>query len=273
MVGLLRAGRGVRAVSFPQRPSSIHRACSLLTRYRCCAALLLAHCCLPWLHAQSSPRYLLEETSVRSGMESGFEAAQKDYCAAVVRGGAPECIVFSPTTFSPGGEYLTLIGFGSFSHYDEGTYTSKGLTPEQASKLRERREPAIAANRESGLALLPDVSYQTPATAPLMLITDLTIAPGTLPELLRYLRLVEIPAAHSEAIASFQLYQVVAGGATNRFLLMRGMKSFAQMDRVPPFGDSLENESDHASRQTIVGCVLQVRSTIMRQRTGIGSVR
>ena len=36
---------------------------------------------------------------------------------------------------------FTLLRFSSFRHYDEGTYTSKGLTPEQAAELENRRGP------------------------------------------------------------------------------------------------------------------------------------
>src|ERR1700688_4568528 len=89
-----------------------------------CAIVLLSMCLAG---SAQSKRYLLEETTVRGGMEAQFEVGQKDYCAAVVRGGAPSCLVLSPTTFSPGNRYLTLLAFGSFAHYDEGTYTSKGL--------------------------------------------------------------------------------------------------------------------------------------------------
>ena len=228
------------------------------------ASILSAHLC-----AQQPQHYLLEETTIRSGTQATFEAAQKDYCSAVVRGGAPACIVFSPTTFSASGEYFTLIAFSSFAHYDEGTYTSKGLTPAQAAALRERREPAIASNIESGIALIPDVSYRSSAPAPLALITDLTIAPGTLPQLLRYLRSVEIPAARASGLASLDLYQVVAGGATTRFLLIRGLDTFAEMDKLRPFGEASERRSGLAP--TITGCVLQVRTTIMRMRSDLGA--
>src|SRR5580700_9282772 len=69
---------------------------------------------------QRVENFLLEETTVRSGMGGQFEAAQKDYCAAVVRGGAPACLVFSTATFGQSGLYFTLLPFDSFVHYDQG---------------------------------------------------------------------------------------------------------------------------------------------------------
>ena len=71
------------------------------------ALFFLALCSTP-VHAQQ--RYLLEETTAARG-KAAFEAAQKDYCAAVLRCGAPQCLVFSPTTLSPGGLFFTLLRF------------------------------------------------------------------------------------------------------------------------------------------------------------------
>ncbi|MGI4830127.1 MAG: hypothetical protein ACRYFU_18285 [Janthinobacterium lividum] len=176
------------------------------------------------------------------------------------RGGAPACLLFLPTTFSPFGEYLTLLQFGSFGHYDEGTYTSKGQTPEQAADMRKRREPTIAANREAALSLHPEVSYLSPEPGALVQVIDITIRPGTLAKLLHYVRSVELPQAHSARLLSSELYQVVAGATTNRFLLLRRVRKFADLDRLAPFGD-LPGSAGSAS---ILDCVITSRTSIMR---------
>lgn len=226
---------------------------------------LFALCSTAAVHAQQ--RYLLEETTAATGKAAAFEAAQKDYCAAVLRGGAPECLVFGPTTFSPGNLFFTLLRFSSFRHYDEGTYTSKGLTPAQTAELNSRRGPTIADNRESALTLHDEVSYTSSDPGNLVIVTDFTIRPGTLPTLLAYLRKVELPEAHRAGLLSSELYQVVAGGDTNRFLLFRRMERFAQLDQVAPFGDSVP-QSAAAGSASIVNCVVSNRTTVMRtQRT------
>ena len=216
-------------------------------------------------------RFLLEETYAAKGKTDAFEAAQKDYCAAVVRGGAPECLIFSPTTFSPGGEYLTLLRFSSFSHYDEGTYTSRGLAPEQATELKARRGPTIGSNHESALSLHAEVSYTSADPGDLVLIVDLTILPGTLPRLLSYLRTVALPEAHRAGLLSSELYQVVAGAETNRFLLLRRMKRFQDLDRIAPFGDT--PASGNGRQASLLGCVTANRTTVMRVRMDLGASR
>jgi hypothetical protein len=63
---------------------------------------LLALATIPALSqtAQSkTSNALLEETLIQSGTASQFEPAHKDYCTAVVKGGAPACLVFSTATF------------------------------------------------------------------------------------------------------------------------------------------------------------------------------
>ena len=73
---------------------------SNLIRLRRSAVLLAVFVCGVDACLAQQPHFLLEETTAANGKTTAFETAQKDYCAAVVRGGAPECLVFSPTTFS-----------------------------------------------------------------------------------------------------------------------------------------------------------------------------
>jgi hypothetical protein len=240
----------------PARPGFRHCAATIFGR-----VFFLALCSTP-VHAQQ--RYLLEETTAANGKAAVFEAAQKDYCAAVLRGGAPQCLVFSPTTFSPGDLFFTLLRFSSFRHYDEGTYTSKGLTPEQAAELESRRRPTVTGNRESALTLHEEVSYSSSDPGNLVIVTDFTIRPGTLPTLLVYLRKVELPEAHRAGLLSSELYQVVAGGETNRFLLFRRIERFAQLDQIAPFGDTLPQSATASA--SIANCVLSNRTTVMLTR-------
>jgi hypothetical protein len=243
-------------IGFRRCRSSVLPVLFLATLLRCPAAM-------------AQQRFLLEETYAAKGKTEAFEVAQKDYCAAVVRGGAPECLIFSPTTFSPGGEYLTLLRFSSFSHYDEGTYTSRGLAPQQAAELKERRGPTIGSNRESALSLDAQVSYTSADPGALVQIVDLTIQPGTLPRLLTYLRTVALPEAHRAGLLSSELYQVVAGAETNRFLLIRRMKHFQDLDRVAPFGDT--PGFTQGAQASILGCVTSNRTTVMRVRMDLGA--
>ena len=225
--------------------------------------------CVPTLAAQQK-HFLIEETTASRSKTAQFEQAQKDYCAAVVRGGAPECLVFSPTTFSPQSFYLTLLAFGSFGHYDQGTYTSKGLTPEQAKELSERRSPTVASNVESAIALVPEVSYTSIKPGSLALITDIEMTPGSFPALVSYMRRVELPAAHQNQLLSCELYQVVAGGDTNRFILVRRLDTFEQLDGITPFGNrvgSLKNLSGAFPTSPI----RMVHTTVMRVRADLSA--
>lgn len=211
--------------------------------------------------ALSQRRYLLEETRIDPGKAQSFPQAQDDYCAGVLRGGAPECIVLAPTVFSPPNLFFTLLRFSSFEHYDEGTYTSRGMTPQQAADLRSRREPAIRENTEMAIELHEQVSFTSPGPGALVRIVEFTIRPGTLPQLYRYVRGVELPAAHKAGMRSSELYQVVAGGETNRFLLLQRFDRFTQLDAVAPFGDIAAPSGTPGS---IDGCVQSTRTIVMR---------
>jgi hypothetical protein len=230
--------------------------------------LLVCFGCALRCEAQQS-YYLMEETAAQEHTSDRFEVAEKDYCAAVVRGGAPACLVFSPTTFSPHDQYLMLLSFGSFGHYDKGTYTSKGLTPEQASELSARRNPMVRANEESGIKLHAELSYLSDDPGALALVSDVEIRPGTLAALSSYIQRVEIPAAHAAGLLSFELYQVVAGGDTNRYLLIRRFRTFKQLDGVLPFGDGAMARSK--AGESAAKSVDRVRTTVMRVRADLSA--
>ena len=153
---------------------------------------------------------------------------------------------------------MTLLAFGSFAHYDEGTYTSKGLTPDQAKELSARRSPTVEANAESAISLLPQVSYAAAAPGELVLVTEIEIVPGSRASLLKYMKDVELPAAHAQGFLSCELYQVVAGGDTARFLLLRRFNKFSQLDRVVPFADAASVPGIQHTQTT----VLRVRSDL-----------
>jgi len=78
-------------------------------------ALLTLTASLAAAQTPTTPQHaLLEETQIHSGMSGQFESAQKEYCAAVVRGGAPACRVPHPTPATKGS------GAPSFAHFAKG---------------------------------------------------------------------------------------------------------------------------------------------------------
>jgi hypothetical protein len=210
-------------------------------------------------------RFLLEETTVRSGMEAQFEAGQKDYCAAVVRGGAPACLVLASTTFSPGNRYLTLLAFGSFAHYDEGTYTSKGLTQEQAKELSSRRTPTVAANVESALEPRLSMGEQSSGVPPLVLITEVHLAPG------RSAAFVKLLQASRGKGVDFEMYQTVAGGDPDRLFLLQHLHRFAELDVADPIRAAIPAAKRERFDSVWARCVLSRSITVMRYRSDLSA--
>lgn len=204
-------------------------------------------------------------------MTSQFETAQRDYCAAVVRGGARSCLVFSPSTFSPSGRYLILLPFGSFSHYDEGTYTSKGLTPEQAQELSSRRTPTIAANHESAIEYEADDSFTGADTGALLLITEVRVNPGTGGLFLKLVRDFELPAARKAGVLSFEVYRTVVGESPDRFFIVRRLRNFAELDQIDSIRASMPVPRRYAYDAMLSKCAKSVEISVMRSRPDLGA--
>jgi hypothetical protein len=231
-------------------------------------AIVLLNMCLAC--SAQEKHYLLEETTVKGGMEAQFEVSQKDYCAAVVRGGAPSCLVLSPTTFSPGNRYLTLLSFGSFSHYDEGTYTSKGLTPEQAKELSSRRGPTIASNEESAIELELASGEKRSGFTAIVLLTEVHLAAGRTAAFVKLLHDAETQASGGE-VADFEVYQTVAGGDTNRVFILRHLHRFAELDVSDPIRAAIPPAKRALFDDAFAKCVLSTSVTVMRYRTDLST--
>jgi hypothetical protein len=217
---------------------------------------------------------LLEETIIHSGTGGQFESAQKEYCAAVVKGGAPACLIFSTATFGRSDRYFTLLPFGSFIHYDQGKYTDKGLTPEEAKALSARRVPPIASNHESAIALHRDLSVMPTVSNveyPINHFTEYSVRPGSLPTFLKVIHDYALPAARKAGLLEFEVFTTSVGESPDRVLIVTRLKNFAQLDQP----DSLESQMSSHEREMwteAISKLVEHRDTwIMRYRADLST--
>lgn len=197
------------------------------------AVTFFAFAALPAFGQTAAPlnNFLMEDTIIHSGMGGQFEAAQRDYCAAVVKGGAPACLIFSTATFGQSDRYLTLLPFASFIHYDQGKYTDKGLTAAEAKALSARRTPPIASNHESAIFLHSDLSFLAPNVGkPLNFVVEYHLRPGSLNAFLDYVKSTMLPAARNSGAAAFEVFTTTIGENTDRVLVVTRMDNFATLD-------------------------------------------
>ena len=220
--------------------------------------------------AQAPMNALLEETGIHPGMGGQFEAAQKEYCAAVVKGGAPACLIFSTATFGQSDRYFTLLPFASFIHYDQGKYTEKGLTPEEAKALSARRIPPIASNHESAIALHPELSILptvTNAEYPINLFTEYRVRPGALAGFLKAIHGELLPAAKKAGLLEFEVFTTTVGESPDRVLIVTRLKNYAQLDQPDPVGLSFS-----WSTRALIGQMVEHTDTwIMRYRADLST--
>ena len=219
--------------------------------------------------AQAPMNALLEETHIHSGMGGQFEAAQKDYCAAVVKGGAPACLVFSTATFGQSDRYFTVLPFASFIHYDQGKYTDKGLTPEEAKALSARRVPPIAANHESANVLHPELSILptvTNAEYPINHFTEYRLRPGARKDFLALVQKSLLPAAKKAGLLEFEVFTTTVGESPDRVLIATRLKNYAVLDQPDPIESELNKFPD------TLGQLVEHRDTwIMRYRADLST--
>jgi hypothetical protein len=220
--------------------------------------------------AQAPMNALLEETNIRAGMGGQFESAQKDYCAAVVKGGAPACLIFSTATFGQSDRYFTVLPFASFIHYDQGKYTDKGLTPDEAKALSARRVPPIASNHESAIALHPELSILptvTNAEYPINHFTEYRLRPGARKDFFAVIQKSLLPAAKKAGELEFEVFTTTVGESPDRVLIVTRLKNYAVLDQP----DAVEAELNKLAPETL-GRLIEHRDTwIMRYRADLST--
>jgi len=191
-----------------------------------------------------------------------------------VKGGAPACLIFSTATFGRSDRYFTLLPFASFIHYDQGKYTDKGLTPEEAKALSARRVPPIASNHESAIALHRDLSVMptvSNAEYPINHFTEYSVRPGSLAAFLKAIHDYALPAARKAGLLEFEVFTTSVGESPDRVLIATRLKNFAQLDQP----DSIESQMSSHEREVwsdAIGKLVEHRDTwIMRYRADLSS--
>lgn len=224
--------------------------------------------------AQAPMNALLEETNIRSGMGGQFEAAQKEYCAAVVKGGAPACLIFSTATFGESDRFFTLLPFASFIHYDQGKYTDKGLTLEEARDLSARRVPPVASNHESAIALHPELSILptvSNAEYPINHFTEYRLRPGTAALFLKTVHDLLLPAAKKAALLEFEVFTTTVGESPDRILIATRLKNYEQLDHPDPVEANLSETQRKLWNETLARTVNRTDTFIMRYRADLST--
>ena len=210
---------------------------------------------------------LLEDTIIRSGTAAQFEPAHHDYCLAVVKGGAPACLVFSTATFGESNRYFTLLPFASFLHYDQGKYTDKGLTPDEAKALAARRNPPVVSNHEAAFILFRDLSFFANNEAkPLNMFFEYHVRPGTMDTFMKSIRDLIAPAAKKSGLPSFEVFQTATGASPDLILLVYRLDNFAQLDNPDPVLAQLTPAQSESWKHTLATTVDHVDSFILRYR-------
>jgi hypothetical protein len=216
--------------------------------------------------------FLLEETTVRGGMGGQFEAAQKDYCAAVVRGGAPACLVFSTATFGKSNLYWTLLPFSSFIHYDQGKYTDKGLTPEQAKELSARRTPTIESNKESAIALELDSSLAPSGSNsdyPLNVVTEYRLKPGITSDFVAAIKKWMLPGARKSGATALEVFTTRMGESPERVFVATRHKKFEELDGPDPILAGMSSSERNTWKGLSPTYIQEQEKYLMRYRADI----
>ena len=170
--------------------------------------------------------------------------------------------------------YLTLLSFGSFAHYDEGTYTSKGLTPDQAKELSNERGPAILSNEESALQLSYPALQNRDGWTPIVLITEIRLNPGRRRDFIGLIRdrlTLGFSRDSGAGRPNVEIFQTEANGDPDRLFLFQHLRKFADLDTVEPLWSTSPKSKQSGFEEAYARCVRSSFVTVMQFRNDLSA--
>jgi hypothetical protein len=175
-------------------------------------------------------RMVLVETVIHPSAVAEFEAAEKQRCAAIVKGGGQSCHVYSTAMFGTLYKYYTVIPLDNYAHYDAGTYYSRGATAEERAGIEKKRGAAMISSEESSMLLIGSLSIVDEKVSPLIRVTEIQVRPGMQEGFYDDIAKIELPAAKKAGMTDFETYKTLIGNPDRMFTVV-AMDKFAELDK------------------------------------------
>ncbi len=179
----------------------------------------------------TNQRAVLIETVIHPNGVAEFEAAEKQRCAAIVKGGGQSCHVYSTAMFGTLYKYYTVIPLDNYAHYDAGSYYSRGATAEERAAIEKKRAAAMISSEESSMLLIGSLSIMDEKVSPLIMVTEIQLRPGMQESFYDDVEKIQLPAAKKAGLTSFETYKTLIGNSPDRMFSVVPVAKFAELDK------------------------------------------
>ncbi len=223
--------------------------------------------------ASADQRFVLIETVIHPDSVADFEAAEKLRCAAIVKGGARACHVYSTAMFGTLYKYYTVIPLDNYAHLDDATYYVKGTSIAERESIEKRRTKAMVSSEESTMVLFGRLSVISENRPPFLRITEIQLRPGMQSEFYDDIEKIQLPAAKKAGLASFEIYKTLMGNSPDRMFSVMAMDKYAELDGRNKLFAAMSKEDyatfqEHTAKYTekVSYAILQYRKELSSEK-------
>lgn len=207
---------------------------------------------------------------VQPGMIAEYVDYQKnDVMPALKSGGSPGRSAFSSGAFGDGTAFAFFAPVSSLAQYDAPNPVEKALGEQAAAQLMAKGGKLVASRRVMLLRTRPDlgIAGDPKATmAPLVLVTEVHVAPGRRIEFESLLKREIVPVLQQAKVKSYEVLEVVYGQEAGTFFTSIPYESYEAIGKGHPLQIVLGDEGMKRVEGKFTGIVTHLERFIAKYR-------
>jgi len=214
----------------------------------------------------ANQKYMFVETVIRLDARTAYEGTLKAYCAAIVKGGARECNVYSTALFGNAGSFVIVVPFDKYAHYDEGTFFSKGASSEEQKRIMTDRAKAEISVDGSSINFIAGLSINSDKTPRYLHVTEIHVRPGMQQGFYDDVEKILLPAAKKAGLADYWTFKTLQGNNPDRMFSIIPIEHYADLDKGNPLFAAMGKENFATFQQHTATYTEKVSYSIVEHR-------
>jgi hypothetical protein len=208
--------------------------------------------------------------TVQPGMIAEYVDYQKnDVMPALKNGGARGRTAFSNGAFGEGGAFAFFAPIASLADYDSQNPVQKALGEQGAAQLLAKGGKLLTARRVLLIRTRPDLGIAgdpKASMAPLVLVTELHVAPGRRIEFESLLKREIVPVLQQAKVKGYEVLEVVYGDEAGTFFTSIPYDSYEAIGKGHPLQVVLGDEGMKRVEAKFTGIITHLERFIAKYR-------
>jgi hypothetical protein len=226
--------------------------------------------------AEASQTMLATFTTVNLGMTADYENVIKnDLIPAQKQGGLQMRRTYSQGAFGEGAMYATFTPVTSLSQFDAPGPVAKALGEDGAAQLMQKTARMITSRRTVLIRTRPDLGLPGDMKAepsPLVLVTELQVAPGRRLEFEAFIKKEVVPVMQQAKVKSYAVLEVLYGDEGGKYITALPFDSYDAIGKGHPLQIVLGEEGMKRLEAKAAGFITHLQRHIARYRPELSFV-